>query len=69
MQKIQEMWFDPWVGKIPCLEKEMATHSSILAREIPSKEESGRLQSMGSQIVRHALATNNNNKLTLKIMQ
>ena len=31
------------------LEKEMATHSSILAREIPWTEESGGLQSMGSQ--------------------
>ena len=31
------------------LEKEMATHSSILAWEIPWPEEPGRLQSMGSQ--------------------
>ena len=31
------------------LEKEMATHSSILAWEIPQTEEPGRLQSMGSQ--------------------
>ena len=31
------------------LEKGMATHSSILAWEIPWREESGRLQSMGSQ--------------------
>ena len=31
------------------LEKEMATHSSILAWEIPWTEEPGRLQSMGSQ--------------------
>ena len=31
------------------LEKEMATHSSILAWEIPRTEEPGRLQSMGSQ--------------------
>ena len=31
------------------LEKEMATHSSILARRIPWTEEPGRLQSMGSQ--------------------
>ena len=31
------------------LEKEIATHSSILAWEIPSTEESGRLQYMGSQ--------------------
>ena len=31
------------------LEKEMETHSSILAKEIPRTEELGRLQSMGSQ--------------------
>ena len=31
------------------LEKEMATHSSILACEIPWTEEPGRLKSMGSQ--------------------
>ena len=39
------------VGSIPglrrSLEKEMATHSSILAWEIPWTEEPGRLQSMG----------------------
>ena len=35
------------------LEKEMATHSSILAWKIPWMEESGRLQSMGSQRVGH----------------
>ena len=34
----------------------MATHSSILAWEIPWTEESGGLQSMGSQRVRHYLA-------------
>ena len=33
---------DPW-------EKEMATHSSIIAWEIPWTEEPGGLQSMGSQ--------------------
>ena len=31
------------------MEKEMATHSSILAWRIPCTEEPGRLQSMGSQ--------------------
>ena len=31
------------------LEEEMATHSSILARKIPWREEPGRLQSLGSQ--------------------
>ena len=35
------------------LEEEMANHSSILAWEIPWTEEPGRLQSMGSQRVRH----------------
>ena len=39
-------WEDP-------LEKEMATHSSILAWRIPWIEEPGGLQSMGSQRVRH----------------
>ena len=41
------------MGLIPgqeySLEKEMATHSSIPAWEIPWTEEPGRLQSMGSQ--------------------
>ena len=35
----------------------MATHSSILSWEIPWTEEPGRLQSMGSQRVRHNLVT------------
>ena len=39
-------WEDP-------LEKEMATHSSTLAWKIPWMEESGRLQSIGSQRVGH----------------
>ena len=39
-------WKDP-------LEKKMATHSSTLAWKIPWTEEPGRLQSMGSQRVRH----------------
>ena len=39
-------WEDP-------LEKEMTTHSSILAWRIPWREEPGRLQSTGSQRVRH----------------
>ena len=43
-------WEDP-------LEKEMATHSSILAWRIPWTEEPGRLQSMGLQRVGHDLAT------------
>ena len=35
------------IGWEDCLEKEMATHSSILAWEIPCTEEPGGLQSMG----------------------
>ena len=35
------------------LEREMATHSSILTWEIPCTEEPGRLQSMELQKVRH----------------
>ena len=45
------------VGGEDLLEKEMATHSSILAWRIPQTEEPGGLQSMGSQRVRHDGAT------------
>ena len=48
--------FDPWVRKIPWRRKRQP-HSNILAWEIPWTEEPGRLQSMGSQRVRHDLAT------------
>ena len=51
--------FDPWVRKMEMwvwslgqegpLEKEMVTHSSVLAWETPWTEETGRLQSMKSQ--------------------
>ena len=41
------------LGQEDTLEKEMATHSSILAWEIPWTEEPGRIQSMRSQRVRH----------------
>ena len=37
------------VGQEDLLEKEMASHSSIIAREIPWREEPGRLQSMDSR--------------------
>ena len=45
------------LGREDPLEKEMATHSSILAWEIPWTEESGGLQSMGLQRVGHDWAT------------
>ena len=37
------------LGEDELLEKEMATHSSILSWKIPWTEKPGRLQSMGSQ--------------------
>ena len=46
------------LGQKDPLEKEMATHSSVLAWKIPWTEESGGLQSMGSQRVGHDSATN-----------
>ena len=42
-----------FLGREDPLEKGVATHSSILAWEIPWAEEPGGLQSMGSQRVRH----------------
>ena len=49
---LQRHGFSPWVGKIP-LKKEVATHSRLLAWEIPRTEELVGLQSMGSQRVGH----------------
>ena len=42
-----------FLGREDPLEKEMASHSSILAWKIQSLEERGMLQSTGSQRVRH----------------
>ena len=42
-----------FLGPEDPLEREMATHSSTLTWIIPWTEEPGRLQSMGSQTVRH----------------
>ena len=49
---MQETWAQS-LGEEDLLEKEMATHSSILAWKIPWMEEPGRLKSMGSQRVGH----------------
>ena len=46
------------LGQEDALEKGKAAHSSILALRIPWIEESGGLQSMGSQRVGHNWATN-----------
>ena len=48
------------------LEKEMATHSSILAWQIPWTEELGGLKSMESQSTGHNGATKQNNKARLE---
>ena len=45
------------LGQTHPLKKEMPTHSNIPAWEIPPTEEPGKLQSTGSQIVRHDLVT------------
>ena len=55
VKRLSTMW-ETWVRSLGWedpLEQEMATHSSILAWKIPRMEESGRLQSMGSQRVGH----------------
>ena len=49
---MRETWVQS-LGWEDLLEKEMATHSSILAWRIPWMEERGNLQSMGLQRVRH----------------
>ena len=53
---MQEMWV-LFLGWKDPLEEEMATHSSILAWEIPWMVEPSGLQSMGSLGVGHDLAT------------
>ena len=55
VKRLSTMW-ETWVLSLDredLLEKEMAIHSSTLAWKIPWSEEPDRLQSMGSQRVRH----------------
>ena len=49
---MRETWVQS-LGQEDPLKQEMATHSSILACRIPSTEEPGELQSMGSQRIGH----------------
>ena len=59
LKRLPAIW-ESWVrslGQEDPLEKEMVTHSSILAWVMPQTEEPGGLQSMGSQRVRHDLVT------------
>ena len=57
---MQETWVQ-FLSQEDPLEKEMATHSSVLAWEIPCTEEPGRLQSMGLQRIRHNIVTKQHN--------
>ena len=55
VKRLLALW-ETWVqslGREDPLEKEMATHSNILAWKIPWMEKPGRLQSMGLQRVGH----------------
>ena len=54
---VQETWIQ-YLGWDDPLEKEIATHSSILALKIPWTEEPGRLLFIGLQRVGHDWATN-----------
>ena len=56
LPEIQETWVRS-LGQEDPLEKEIATHSSTLAWRIPWMKEPGRVQSMGSQRIRHDCVT------------
>ena len=67
MVPIWSPWFEnPSLGREDLLEKEMATHSSVLAWRIPWMEEPGALQSTGLQRVGHDWATSLTHSLTIK---
>ena len=53
LSAMQETWVQSLDWEDP-LEKGMATHSSILAWRVPWREESGGLESVGSQSVGHS---------------
>ena len=61
----QETWVQ-FLGWQDPLEKEMATHSSILAWRIPWTEECGRQPLMGSQRIRHNLAIKQQQQQSLR---
>ena len=61
---MQETWVQSLGGEDP-LEKEMATHSNILAYKIPWAEEVDRLWTMGSERVRQDLVTEQQEQMGL----
>ena len=52
-QSLTQLSYFTFAFHLHAWEKEMATHSSVLAWRIPGTEEPGRLPSMGSHRVRH----------------
>ena len=66
LPSMRETWVRSLGWKDP-LEKEMATHSSILTWKIPWREEPARLQSMGSQRVGHDWVTSVSSFLRYKL--
>ena len=67
LSTMQETWVQS-LGWEDLLEKEMATHSSILAWKIPWMVEPGRLPPMGSQRVGHNWALEHTNTCTTYII-
>ena len=70
IKPLPAMW-ETWVlslGWEHALEKEMTTHSSILAWEIPWTEEPGGLLSMGSQKSWTQLSDSTTTQILLKIV-
>ena len=68
LKHLPAMW-ETWVrslGQEDPLEKEMTIHSSTIVWKIPWTEESGKLQSMGSQRVGHSLETGQKQQTILK---
>ena len=65
---VQETWVQSLDQKDP-LEKEMSIHSSILAWKIPWTEELRGLEFMGSQTVRHSLATKEQHIINAKYIK
>ena len=65
---VQETWVQSLDQKDP-LEKEMSIHSSILAWKIPWTEELQGLEFMGSQTVRHNLATKEQHIINAKYIK
>ena len=63
---MQEAWVRS-LGREDPLEKEMATHSSILAWRITLTEKPGWLQPMGLQRVRHSRVTKNTHTVCIDL--